>query len=34
MSIYLNEGTRVIVQGMTGREGSFHTPRMDGLSAA
>ena len=28
MSILINESTRVIVQGITGREGSFHTGRM------
>ncbi|MGH7870384.1 MAG: succinate--CoA ligase subunit alpha [Candidatus Dormibacteraceae bacterium] len=28
MSILLNQQTRVIVQGMTGREGSFHTAQM------
>jgi succinyl-CoA synthetase alpha subunit len=28
MSILLDEQTRVIVQGITGREGSYHTPRM------
>jgi succinyl-CoA synthetase alpha subunit len=28
MSIFLNSTSRVIVQGMTGREGSKHTPRM------
>jgi len=28
MSILADEGTRVVVQGMTGREGMFHTERM------
>jgi len=28
MSILVNEGSRVIVQGITGREGSFHTSQM------
>jgi len=28
MSILLNESTRVLVQGITGREGSFHTQQM------
>src|SRR3989338_6345648 len=28
MSILVNEDTKVIVQGITGREGSFHTERM------
>jgi succinyl-CoA synthetase alpha subunit len=28
MSILLDESTRVIVQGITGREGSFHTAQM------
>jgi len=28
MSILVNEGTRVLVQGITGREGSFHTLQM------
>ena len=28
MSIFIDENTRVIVQGITGREGSFHTERM------
>ncbi|MCK5832710.1 succinate--CoA ligase subunit alpha [bacterium] len=28
MSIYIDENTRVIVQGITGRDGSFHTKRM------
>ena len=28
MSIIINEKTRVIVQGITGKEGSFHTSRM------
>ena len=28
MSILVNEKTRVIVQGLTGREGSFHAEQM------
>jgi len=28
MSIYINENTRVLVQGITGNQGSFHTARM------
>src|SRR5947207_2201913 len=28
MSILIDESTRVIVQGITGREGSFHTAQM------
>src|SRR3989454_7161586 len=28
MSILLDAGTRVVVQGITGREGSFHTEQM------
>ena len=28
MSILLDENSRVIVQGITGRDGSFHTERM------
>lgn len=28
MSIYVDEGTRVVVQGITGRDGSFHTRQM------
>ena len=28
MSILVNKGTRVLVQGITGREGAFHTQRM------
>ncbi len=28
MAIYINENTRVIVQGITGRQGSFHTGQM------
>ena len=28
MSIYLNKSSKVIVQGITGREGAFHTARM------
>src|SRR5258708_12279604 len=28
MSIFIDENTRVIVQGITGREGSFHTGQM------
>jgi len=28
MSILINESTRLIVQGITGREGRFHTPKM------
>ena len=28
MSILINENTRVLVQGATGRDGSFHTARM------
>jgi succinyl-CoA synthetase alpha subunit len=28
MSIFLNENTKVIVQGMTGSEGTKHTRRM------
>ena len=28
MSILLDSSTRVIVQGITGREGKFHTPNM------
>jgi len=31
MSILLNESTRVIVQGITGREGSFHTKAMQAM---
>ncbi|HLV80645.1 MAG TPA: succinate--CoA ligase subunit alpha, partial [Chthonomonadaceae bacterium] len=28
MSILIDEATRVIVQGITGRDGSFHTQQM------
>ncbi len=28
MAIFINEGTRLIVQGITGRDGSFHTRQM------
>jgi len=28
MSIYIDSGTRVVVQGITGSEGGFHTRRM------
>jgi succinyl-CoA synthetase alpha subunit len=28
MSIFINEGTRVVVQGITGRDGSFHARQM------
>jgi succinyl-CoA synthetase alpha subunit len=28
MSIFIDEGTRVVVQGITGRDGSFHTRQM------
>ena len=28
MSILINESTRLIVQGITGRDGSFHTKKM------
>jgi len=28
MSILVNENTRVVVQGITGSEGSFHTQKM------
>lgn len=28
MSIYIGEGTRLVVQGITGRDGSFHTRQM------
>ena len=28
MAIFLNEGSRVVVQGMTGSEGTKHTRRM------
>jgi succinyl-CoA synthetase alpha subunit len=28
MSVLVNEKTRVIVQGLTGREGSFHAEQM------
>ncbi len=28
MAIFINEGTRLIVQGITGRDGSFHTGQM------
>jgi len=30
MSILLDKDTRVIVQGITGKEGSFHTEQMIG----
>jgi len=28
VSILVDEGTRLLVQGITGREGSFHTAQM------
>ena len=28
MSILIDDGSRVLVQGITGREGEFHTERM------
>ena len=28
MSILIDDGSRVLVQGITGREGQFHTERM------
>src|SRR5512146_2193068 len=28
MSIFVNENTRLLVQGLTGRDGSFHTRQM------
>ena len=28
MSIFLDKNSKVIVQGITGREGAFHTQRM------
>jgi succinyl-CoA synthetase alpha subunit len=28
MAIFLSENTRVLVQGITGRDGSFHTKQM------
>ena len=28
MSIYVNKDTRVIVQGITGKQGAFHTEKM------
>jgi len=28
MAIYLDKNSKVIVQGITGREGGFHTQRM------
>ena len=28
MSILVNKGTRLVVQGITGREGVFHTKQM------
>ena len=28
MSIFIDRGTRLLVQGITGRDGSFHTRQM------
>ncbi|HTO72655.1 MAG TPA: succinate--CoA ligase subunit alpha, partial [Gemmatimonadales bacterium] len=28
MSIFVDQGTRLVVQGITGRDGSFHTRQM------
>ena len=28
MAIFINEGTRLLVSGITGRDGSFHTRQM------
>ena len=28
MSIFIDKGTRLLVQGITGRDGSFHTKQM------
>ena len=34
MSIYVNKDTRVIVQGITGKQGAFHAEKMIELKAA
>lgn len=34
MSIFIDESTRVVVQGITGRDGSFHTRQMDAYGTA